>query len=149
MHLTTKPGFAPAKTWRIFGGLLMAAGLASAQTDTINALFDYEEVQGFELMFDGSNAASFRDQFVNYQRNSTTNTTLHAGWGVNATLTDPERPGAEFGSLVNGNANLDIRSRKLYRDFDWRFEYRNSGNQGVFYRLDVSGGYAWAPGVAS
>lgn len=147
MHLKTGSGHFPAKTLRIFSGLIIAAGVASAQTDTINALYHYEAAQGFELMFDGSNAASFRDRFVNYQRNNTTNTTLHAGWNVNTTLTDPERPGAVFGAVVNGNANLDIRSRMQYRDFDWRFEYRNSGNQGVFYRFDVSGAYAWETGV--
>ncbi len=147
MHLTTRPGSFPAITRRVFGGLMIAAGVASAQTDTINALYPYEEAQGFELMFDGSTAGTFRDRFVNYQRNSTTNTTLHAGWNVNTTLTDPERPGAVFGAIVNGNANIDIRSRAQYRDFDWRFEYRNSGNQGVFYRFDVSGGYAWETGV--
>jgi hypothetical protein len=148
MHFKKGPGSVPAGTLRFLGGLVIATGVASAQTDTINALFDYEEAQGFELMFDGSSAASFRDRFVNYQRNSTTNTTLHASWTLSTELTDPERPGASFGAIVMTNPQIvDMRSKKLYRDFDWRFEYRNSGNQGVFYRFDVSGGYAWETGV--
>ncbi len=125
---------------------LVAAASATAQ-DTLNALTSYEQAQGFELMFDGANAATFRDRFVNYQRNNTSNTNLHAGWTVNTAQTDPDLPQAAFGAIVNGSANVDVRSRQVYRDFDWRFEYRNSGNQGVFYRFDVSGQYAWETGV--
>ena len=126
---------------------LAVAGPTRAQQDTINMLPGYEAEQGFELMFDGMNAATFRDRFVNYTRNNTTNTNLHQGWTVNTTLDDPDRPGAVFGAVVNGAANIDIRSRKLYRDFDWRFEYRNNGNQGVIYRFDVSGAYPWETGI--
>src|SRR5690606_32753915 len=103
---------------------------------------------GFELMFDGSTAASFRDRFVNYQQNSTTNTTLNSSWTLSTALTDPDRPGATSGSIVMTNPNIvDMRSKKLYPDFDWRFEYRDSGNRGVFYRFDVSGGYASHTGI--
>ena len=126
---------------------LLAAVAPRAQVDTINVLTGYEYQQGFELMFDGSDAAAFRNQFANYSQNNTTNTNLHSGWTVNSTLTDPDQPGAVFGAIVNGSANLDIRTRRTYRDFDWRFEYRNSGNQGVFYRFDVSGQYAWNTGI--
>jgi hypothetical protein len=138
------------------GAAMMAAVPAAAQeVDTINVLTPYEEYQGFELMFDGT-ASSFRDKFVNYQRNNTANTNLHSGWNVNSTLTDPDRPGAFFHAIVNsgvsGNANIDIRSTGgpldgKYRDFDFRMEYRNSGNQGIFYRFDVSGQYAWETGI--
>lgn len=120
-------------------------GAASAQ-DAINALATYEAAQGFELMFDGS-AESFRNRFANYQQNSTTNTNLHSGWAVNATLTDPDKPGTAFGAIVNGGANIDIRTRGQYKDFDWRMEFRNGGNQGVFYRFDVSSNYAWNTGI--
>jgi hypothetical protein len=130
------------------GALLLAAGLAQGQVDPVNALTGYETAQGFELMFDGTNAASFRDRFVNYTRNNTTNTNLHTGWAVSSTqLDDPDLTGVPFGAVVNGSANIDIRSKKLYRDFDWRFEYRNSGNQGIIYRFDVSGSYAWETGI--
>jgi hypothetical protein len=131
----------------VAGLILLATGLAGAQTDPFNTLHSYEEAQGFELMFDGSTAASFRDRFSNYTRNNTTNTNLHTGWTTNAALTDPDFPGVAFGAIVNGSANIDIRSRRLYRDFDLRFEYRNSGNQGVIYRFDVTGAYAWETGI--
>lgn len=131
------------------GVLLIAAGAAQGQTDPLNALTNYESAQGFELMFDGVNASSFRDRFVNYSRNVTANTgTLHTGWTVSSTqLDDPDLPGVAFASIVNGSANVDMRSKKLYRDFDWRFEYRNNGNQGIIYRFDVSGAYAWETGI--
>ena len=132
-------------------GLLLLAAVSAGAQDAVNNLIYYEQAQGFELMFDGANAATFRDRFVHYQQNNTTNTNLHAGWAVNTTLDDPDLPGVAFGSIVNsgvsGTANVDIRSRKQYRDFDWRFEYRNSGNQGVFYRFGVTGQYAWETGV--
>lgn len=121
-------------------------GAASAQQDAINTLISYEASQGFELMFDGT-PESFRNRFANYQQNSTTNTNLHSGWAVNTTLTDPDKPGTAFSAVVNGGANIDIRTRGQYRDFDWRLEYRNGGNQGVFYRFDVSSNYAWNTGV--
>jgi hypothetical protein len=122
------------------------SGAVSAQPDAINVLADYEAAQGFELMFDGT-AESFRNRFANYQQNSTTNTNLHSGWVVNSTLTDPDKPGTAFSAVVNGGANIDIRTRGIYRDFDWRMEYRNGGNQGVFYRFDVSSQYAWNTGI--
>jgi hypothetical protein len=131
----------------VLGGALLLAGAVSAQTDTINVLRPYEQTQGFELLFDGVDAGSFRNRFVNYVRNSTTNTTLHAGWTTDLTQTDPDRPGAVFGSIINGNANLDTRSRQIYRDFDLRFDYRNSGNQGFIYRFDVTGAYSWETGI--
>jgi len=131
--------------------VIAAAGLTTAQ-DTLNMLYPYENVQGFQRMFDGLDANSFRSLFANYTQNNTTNTNLHAGWSINTAQTDPDRPGATFASIVNsggsgGNANIDIRSRRLYRDFDWRFEYRNSGNQGVIYRFGVTGQYAWETGI--
>lgn len=150
---------APRRTSRLRTALLAsaaatlgAAGAVSAQTDTINALFPYEAEQGFELMFDGANAASFRNLFANYVRNNTTNTNLHNGWHVNTDQTDPDRPGATFGAILNsggtgGTANVDMRSRKFYRDFDLRFDYRNSGNQGLIYRFDVTGAYSWETGI--
>jgi hypothetical protein len=131
------------------GAVLLAAALAQGQTDPVNALTAYETAQGFELMFDGTNASSFRNRFKNYQKSNTdTAGTLHSGWTVSSTqLDDPDLPGVAFGAIINGSANVDMRSKKLYRDFDWRFEYRNSGNQGVIYRFDVSGSYAWETGI--
>src|SRR5690606_35526468 len=90
---------------------------------------------------------SFRNRFANYQQNSPDNSNFHAGWAVNSALTDPDKPGAAFRAVVNGAANVDIRTRGQYRDFDWRMEFRNGGNQGVFYRFDVSGVYAWNTGI--
>jgi Domain of Unknown Function (DUF1080) len=113
--------------------VLGTVGIAMAQ-DTVNVLTSYETQQGFELMFDGT-ANSFRNLFADYQQNNTTSTSLNAGWT------------ASGGALVNGSANRDIRSRKMYRNFDWRFEYKNPGNQGVFYRFDASGQYAWYSGI--
>jgi Domain of Unknown Function (DUF1080) len=128
--------------------LCAAVGLAAAQTDMINRLRPYEVIQGFELMFDGATANSFRDRFVNYAQNNTTSTTLNSSWSLNTTLTDPDQSGATFGAITITNPNItDIRTKKLYRDFDWRFEFRNNGNQGVFYRFDVSGQYAWHTGI--
>jgi Domain of Unknown Function (DUF1080) len=113
--------------------VLGAMGLTMAQ-DTVNVLTPYEAQQGFELLFDGT-ANSFRNLFADYQQNNTTSTSLNAGWT------------ASNGAIVNGSANRDIRSRKMYRNFDWRFEYKNPGNQGIFYRFDASGQYAWYTGI--
>jgi Domain of Unknown Function (DUF1080) len=120
---------------RVKAGILVfgAMGITMAQ-DTVNVLTTYEANQGFELMFDGT-ANSFRNLFTDYQQNNTTSTSLNAGWTANN------------GAIVNGTANRDIRSRKMYRNFDWRFEYKNPGNQGVFYRFDASGQYAWYTGI--
>ncbi len=125
---------------------LLAAGLAcAAPKDTVNVLTSYEQAQGFQLMFD-STAASFRNLFADYQQNSTTNTSLNASWALDTTFIDPDRPGF-FRSIKTTTAAVDNRTRKQYRDFDWRIEFRNTGNQGLIYRFDVTQSTSWATGV--
>ncbi len=121
-------------------------GIAAAQKDTINQLAPYEVTQGFRLLFD-STAASFRNQFADYISGNTTNTALNAGWTMDTTFTDPQRPGVFFRAMKTTAAIPDARTRTTYRDMDLRMDFRNSGNEGVIYRHDVSGGNDWYTGV--
>ena len=52
-----------------------------------------------------------------------------------------------FRALKTTSAVTDNRTRRQYRDFDWRLEYRNDGNQGLIYRFDVTQATTWATGV--
>jgi hypothetical protein len=54
---------------------------------------------------------------------------------------------AQDSSIYSAGGTSDIRSEFLARDFDFRFSYRNSGNDGVFYKTLTRGSYAWAVGV--
>lgn len=114
---------------------LSFASLALAQNP--NVLTPCEAAEGFELQFDGTDIASFRKNFTDYVKGSTTNTDLNQAWVVNAPV---------FAIGTNGQTN-DVRSLKVYKDFDWRLEYRNDQNQGLVYRFRTTHDYLYKTGV--
>ncbi|HAO99149.1 MAG TPA: hypothetical protein DCQ83_03800 [Fibrobacteres bacterium] len=126
---------------------LALAGLSTAALkDSINTLTYYEQAQGFKLLFD-STANSFRNNFVNYAQNGTTTTTLNAGWTMDTTFSDPDRPGVFFRAIKTTAAITDNRTKTMYKDMDLRMEYRNNGNEGVVYRFDLSYSSNWGTGI--
>jgi hypothetical protein len=115
--------------------ILVGLALASAAfSQNPNQLSEVEKCQGFASLFDG-NAATFRNQFVNYIRGQDNNTNLDAAWGLDAATQ----------SITNSGA--DIRSKVKYRDFDLRMTYKNTGNQGVYYRFTTAAAWPYETGV--
>ena len=115
--------------------------ISHGQVTDPNQLCASEASQGFKMIFDGT-AASFRNQFVDYQRGSETNTNLSANWQLNATEKAITTTGA--------TGAPDTRSRfkvKTVPGFDLRWSYRNPANQGVIYLMTVAGGQIWSTGI--
>ena len=122
--------------------ILTAAALLSIQMGSVraddNVLTPAETREGFRLLFDGSTLASFKAEWVDYVKGNATNTNLDAKWTMNTTC--------KCISLPSGNTN-DIRSVKMYKDFELRMNYRIDGNQGIFYRSLLTYDRAWQTGV--
>jgi hypothetical protein len=96
-----------------------------------------EEAQGFASLFDGS-LRSFNDNFVTYRKQDSTNVALPLDWKV-----DPA-----IGAMVTeGAVGTDLRSTSKYGDFDFRFDYRNDGDGGVFYRFTLTDASPYYTGV--
>jgi hypothetical protein len=108
--------------------------LAVSAAFSQNQLSEVEKCQGFTSLFDG-NATTFRNQFVNYIKGQDNNTNLDAAWGLDA------------GTQSITNSGADIRSKLKYRDFDLRMVYKNTGNQGVYYRFTTVAASAYESGV--
>jgi hypothetical protein len=104
--------------------ILMAYGLAMSQAN--NTLTQLEKDQGFQLLFDGT-LQSVRNNFVAYQQNGTSVTTLPANIAV--------APDSSY--FVDNNATQDIRSKAMYADFELKVDYRISDNAGIFYRANL------------
>jgi Domain of Unknown Function (DUF1080) len=118
-------------------GLTVALGSTFAQTP--NTLTECEKQDGFNLMFDGTNADSFRKNFTEYKQNSADTTQpISSIWKVETASQ----------SITNTQANTpDIRTKVMYKDFDLRMQYRNNGNQGVIYRFLLTQPEPWYTGV--
>jgi hypothetical protein len=112
-------------------------GIAQAED---NVLTPAETTEGYKLLFDGT-LKSFQDNFVDYVKGDSTNTNLDAGWKVNTT--------DKTLTLSTGNTNnrSDARSKKKYKDFELRWNYRIDGNQGVMYRSLLTTDRIWLTGV--
>jgi hypothetical protein len=95
-------------------------------SQTFNTLTADETQQGFKLLFDGT-MQSVRDNFVAYQKDGVSVTTLPANIEVPA--------GKEY--FWDNGATQDIRSKALYDDFELKFDYRISDNAGLYYRANV------------
>jgi len=118
---------------------LLAASAGLAQTDAdINKLTPAETQQGFSLLFDGT-LQSFKDNFQDYKQENTptNNGGLSGQWDVDNNLK----------AIILKANTTDIRSKKMYKDFDWRFDYRCDNNQGVFYRFLTRNGAPYESGV--
>jgi hypothetical protein len=99
-------------------------GLTVSQT--FNVLTPEEKSQGFALLFDGT-MQSVRDNFVAYQKDGSSVTTLPANIEVPT--------GKEY--FWDNGATQDIRSKNMYDDFELKFEYRISENAGLYYRANL------------
>jgi len=112
-------------------------GFALAQDNVLTAA---ETAEGYKLLFDGT-LKSFQDNFVDYVKGDSTNTSLDAGWKVNAT--------DKTLTLPTGYTNnrSDTRSRKKYKDFELRWTYKTDGNEGIIYRALVTQDRIWLTGV--
>ncbi|MEO7778021.1 MAG: DUF1080 domain-containing protein [Fibrobacteria bacterium] len=106
-----------------------------------NELTAEEIAQGFELLFDGKTLSNTK--WVNYQSKNETNTDLSPDWKVFPA-------DSSFGKT---GGPRDIRSRNKYTDFELRFDFKTTGNSGVYYRSltglnDAQGyNYGWQTGA--
>ena len=128
------------RTWNIIAGLaLLGSGLAAhAQVvQPLNSLYGNEEAEGFVKMFDGLTKANFNTNWVDYQQGNANTSTLSASWVYN----DADK------AISCPACGVDIRSKRMYKDFDLRIQYKCSANQGLFYRTTVAYSKAYDSGV--
>jgi hypothetical protein len=119
--------------------LLAVGGMLFSQTlhgQTFNVLSAEEKAENFQLLFDGTRAG-FQQHFVNYIKNDPNTTTLSSEWAL-----DPATQ--SIGTKIRTE---DIRSRRKFRDFELRLDYRCSGNEGIFYRSLLNTDRAWSTGI--
>src|SRR5688572_125396 len=100
---------------RGLAALLMGAAVATAQP---NVLSPEEAAEGFVSLFDGTREGF---QFVDYVQGDAVTEILDEAW----TLDPVESAMATFGTAS------DLRSKVPYRDFDFRFDYKNDGDAGA------------------
>ncbi|MDB5104470.1 MAG: hypothetical protein JWP91_2159 [Fibrobacteres bacterium] len=122
---------------RIAAMALGLANLAHAAPQAVNVLSEVEEAQGFVSLFDGT-LGSFNSHFVNYRKLDSTNVVLPPDWKIDPAL------GAV---TTDASQNSDIRSTVKYADFDLRFDYRNDGDGGVYYRFNLNDPSPWYSGI--
>lgn len=103
---------------------------------TGNVLGEAEKSQGFKPLFDGT-LQSFKDNFVDYQRNNPNTSSISNVWQVDAATS----------AIITRTNTGAIRSKTQYTDFDWRLDYRNNGNQGLFYRFNLAEEHAFESGI--
>lgn len=112
--------------------LLTLAGLVlTGQAQAENTLTEREERQGWILLFDGNDMSQWR----NFKREG-----LNPEWVI------------EDGTMkLTGRGGGDILTRKEYRNFDLRLEWKISegGNSGIFFLVDEEGEqiYSHAPEI--
>lgn len=119
----------------LLASLFGVFGLLPAAAQPFNVLSEEERIQGFELLFDGTREG-FNRHFVDYIKGDSTNVNLSTEWAV----------ADSTGAIGIMNNTEDVRSRRKYRDFDLRLDYRNTHNQGIFYRSLVNTERAWQTG---
>ncbi len=125
------------ETLRIAAMAAVIAASASTASAALNVPSEVEEAQGFVSMFDGS-LKSFNDNFVTYRKQDSTNVALPLDWKV-----DPSTQAM----ITEGAVGTDIRSTSKFADFDFRFDYRNDGDGGVYYRFTLAEAAPWYTGV--
>ncbi|HKP96583.1 MAG TPA: DUF1080 domain-containing protein [Fibrobacteria bacterium] len=104
-----------------------------------NTLSECEKQEGFKPLFDGTTGESFRSNWVDYKQeaNPTAAGSLSSSWKYDAATH----------AIISEASQPDIRSKITYRDMDFRMTYRNSANQGIFYRFLTTAKYAYETGV--
>jgi hypothetical protein len=106
---------------------LLAALLAlcaSARAQAPNSLTACETLDGFRLLFDGT-IESFRQNWVNYKQGADDNTDIDPKWTLCPDIQ---------AVCTKAQASATLRSAVKYGDFDFRLEYRDDGDAGIFYR---------------
>jgi len=117
-------------------GLIGVATTSFAQTTPDNTLSDCEKQKGFSQLYDGT-IQSFRNNFVDYIKGNTANNTLNSEWKVD-----------DATKSVNMSANLpDVRSKRIFKNFDFRVTYKCPGNEGIYYRFDTRYDAPWLSGI--
>lgn len=129
------------KKWLVASMAVVSMGLSHAQTTPDNTLSEAEKREEFKLLFDGT-LDSWKKSWVNYiggANADSTNTTLSSEWKVNTTEGTINLP--------KGSIPEDARSVRKYKDFELRWTYKTSGNQGIFYRSLLTFDRAWYTGI--
>lgn len=116
--------------------IIFAASACSLYAQ-VNTLSDCEKQEGFNLLFDGT-LASFQSNWTPYKKGSEDNTAPpNQDWKLEAATN----------AIITTVSTPDIRSKQKYTDFDLRLSFRNTHNQGIYYRALTTGDEAWATGV--
>ncbi len=131
------------RTWKIFPTMVFlllifsvlitnnfanSANQKSVLSPTYNVLSPAEKSQGFELLFDGT-YEGFKKNFTQYGKGDSLSDTLPQEWKLDSLNQ----------SMITTQFTNDIRSKKKYRDFDFRGDFRSNGSQGFYYRALLSG----------
>jgi hypothetical protein len=96
-----------------------------------------EASMGFQLVHTSGSRNTFESNFTQWISGNTSNTALPTNWTYRN----------EDSSIYASGGTPDIRSERTFQNFEWRLSYRNSGNDGLFYKMLTRGSAAWSVGV--
>jgi hypothetical protein len=96
-----------------------------------------EASMGFQLLHTSGSRNTFESNFTQWISGNTSNTALPTNWTYRN----------EDSSIYASGGTPDIRSERTFQNFEWRLSYRNSGNDGLFYKMLTRGSAAWSVGV--
>jgi hypothetical protein len=124
------------KKWILASAALLSlnVGVVRAQDNVLNPA---EVAEGYKLLFDGT-LQTFKNNWVDYIKGNATNTNTDAKFIADAAC--------KCITMTNGQA-ADLRSTKIYKDFELRMNFRIDGNQGILYRTLLTTDRAWQTGV--
>ena len=109
--------------------------------ETPNTLLPCEPAsQGWKLLHTTGSTATFDSNFTQWISGNTTNTALPTSWTYQASDQ----------TIYSAQGTPDLRSEWLVTapgNFDFRMTFRNSGNDGIFYKMLARGQYAWSVGI--
>lgn len=108
--------------------LLMFSMVPLSADDSVNSLTQWEELSGWELLFDGNSTEGWR----NYKQDK-----ISAGWQV------------EDGAIVRSGANAgDIITEEKFKYFELSIEYKISkgGNSGIMFHVAENDGPPYSTG---